>query len=188
MLRYPSGLILTLTTAIKWCPRILPLRFARSIARIESASILTLILSTSALRNIIDVASKMLTPLGIVNSRDPDNSSIAARVALAALRFSWARCSMIVTFSLEVWSLVATCAWVNPVARSLRTFHCFWVNVVPGGLNLVNFFWSAADSARESTPDMYSFIYVTEIAYVGLLRVPSRGAPIGTRKWIDKSL
>jgi hypothetical protein len=35
----------------------------------------------------IDVASKMLTPLGITSSFDPDNPSIAARVAFAALKF-----------------------------------------------------------------------------------------------------
>jgi len=83
----PSGSILTLIAPIRWCPRIFPLRLARSAARIESAFIFTLIRSTSALRNIIDVASKMLSPLGTMSSFDSDNSSIAESVALAALKF-----------------------------------------------------------------------------------------------------
>ena len=72
---------------MRWCARILPLRLARSKARIESAFILILIRSTSALRRIIEVASKMLVPLGITSSLDPDNPSQAANVALASFRF-----------------------------------------------------------------------------------------------------
>ena len=88
----------------------LPLRFARSVARIESAFIFTLILNTSALRKIIDVASNTLVPLGIMSSFDPDKSSIAIIVALAALRLIWALRSSMVTFSRLVPSLFATLA------------------------------------------------------------------------------
>ena len=106
----PSELILILIAAITWCPRIFPLRLARNAVRIESAFIFTLVLSMSALRRIIDMASKMLTPLGMTTSLDVDSSCTAANVALAAFKFVCALRSRMVTFSRVVRSLLATCA------------------------------------------------------------------------------
>ena len=94
--------------AMRWCPRIDPLHLDRSEARIESAFIFTLIPNVSALRRIIEVASKMLVPAGITNCFDPDNPSITANVALAAFKFSFALCSSMVTFSRVVRSFLAT--------------------------------------------------------------------------------
>ena len=84
----PSSLILILTTAVRWCPRILPLHFDRIAARRESALILSLIRKMSALRITMDTASKILVPLGIVNSLDSERCSMATIVALAALTFA----------------------------------------------------------------------------------------------------
>jgi hypothetical protein len=68
-------------------------------ARIESAFICSFIRNMSPLRRIVDVASKMLVLLGMINSLESETCSSASRVAFAALTFSWARCSMMLTFS-----------------------------------------------------------------------------------------
>jgi len=84
----PSSPILILTTDMRWCPRILPLHFDRRAARIESALTFSLIRNTSPLTRIMDVASKILVPLGMMISFDSDNCSNVASVALAARMFS----------------------------------------------------------------------------------------------------
>jgi hypothetical protein len=125
-------------TDVKWCPRILPLQRDRRMARIESALVFSLTLNMSPLRRIKDVASKTLVPLGMISSLESDNRSSASSVAFADLRFSWARCSMMLTFSRLVRSLAATCVWVKPVALRRMTCHCLAVSIVLGDLNLVN--------------------------------------------------
>ena len=56
-------------------------------ARIESALIFTLIRNTSALNRIMEVASKMLVPVGMMSSLDSESCSNVAKVALAVLKF-----------------------------------------------------------------------------------------------------
>ena len=92
----------------------------------------------SPLCKIMDVASKILVPLGRTSSRESDSCSRASSVALADLRFSCARCSMMLTFSRVVRSLLATWLWVSPVALSRITCHCLCVSTVLGDLKLVN--------------------------------------------------
>ena len=103
----------------------------------ESAFVFSLTRNMSPLRRIMDVASKTLVPLGMISCLESDNCSNASRVAFAALKFSWARRSMMLTFSRVVRSLLATWVWVRPVALSLITCHCFTVSTVLGDLNLV---------------------------------------------------
>ena len=68
-------------------------------ARVESAFIFSFIRNMSPLRRIVDVASKMLVPLGMINSLESEICSSASRVAFAALTFSYARRSMMLMFS-----------------------------------------------------------------------------------------
>ncbi len=101
MLREPSLEIRTRMTEVRWCKRNLPLHRVRRNAKIESALILSLIPNESALRRIIEVASKMLVPLGTISSFVPesDNRSNASSVAFADLRFSCALRSRMLMFS-----------------------------------------------------------------------------------------
>jgi hypothetical protein len=130
--------ICTRITEVRWCSRNLPLHRVRRTAKMESALIFNLTPKTSALRNIIEVASKMLVPLGTTKSLESDNCSNASSVALADLKFSWARRSIMLTFSRLVRILFATCVCVSPVVLSCITCHCLAVSMVLGDLNLVN--------------------------------------------------
>jgi hypothetical protein len=65
----------------------------------ESAFIFNFIPKVSALRKIMEVASKILVPLGTTISPESDNCSIASSVAFADLKFSWARRSIMLMFS-----------------------------------------------------------------------------------------
>lgn len=86
-------------TDVRWGSRNLPHHRVRKKAKIESALILNLILKVSVLREIMEVASKMLVQLSTTNSLESDNCSNASSVALADLKFLWARCSMMLMFS-----------------------------------------------------------------------------------------
>ena len=81
---FPSFWILSLIVDVRWCPRIFPLHFDRSRARSESAFLLSLMRKMSPRSRIIDVASKILVPLGMIISLDLLSWSNAAKVALAA--------------------------------------------------------------------------------------------------------
>jgi len=54
----------------------------------ESALMFNLMPNTSPRSRIMEVASKTLVPLGMINSSDSDSCSNAASVALAALKLS----------------------------------------------------------------------------------------------------
>ena len=53
---------------VKWCSRILSLHRERRRAKFESGLLFSLTFDMSPLREIMDVASKMLVPLGMINS------------------------------------------------------------------------------------------------------------------------